>query len=187
MTKILLVAASTRQDSSNKKLINLIAKLSTQQKIDVEVLDFANYRAPLYDGDLEDKFGIPEVVRAFVAKLQDAYGLILSSPEYNFSTPGTLKSLIDWISRVRPMPWVRYPIMLCSASPSLVGGNRGLLHTAVILQCCCNADIFPPMFSLANSYEAFTNDGSLKDKNLEQKLSKNIVGFVNFVKKLART
>jgi len=75
-------------------------------------------------------------------------------------------------------------IMLCSASPSLVGGNRGLLHTATALQSCCNAHIFPPLFSLANAYEAFSPDGSLQDKKIEQKLAKNITEFVKFTKNL---
>jgi Predicted flavoprotein len=184
MMKILLMAASVRQDSCNKKLINLIGKLSVQQKTEIEILDFANFLAALYNGDAEEKSGLPETVQNFVAKLKQADGLIISSPEYNFSTPGTLKNLIDWVSRAKPMPWLKYPIMLCSASPSLVGGNRGLLHTAAVLQCCCQAHVFPAMFSLANAYETFLEDGSLKDKKLEQMLVKNIAEFIKFVQAL---
>ncbi|MBU0744650.1 MAG: NAD(P)H-dependent oxidoreductase [Gammaproteobacteria bacterium] len=184
MAKILLMAASLRQDSCNKKLINLVAKLGIEQKIEIEQLDFADFIAPLYSGDIEEKNGLPEMVQTFIAKLKDADGLVIASPEYNFSTPGTLKNLLDWVSRARPMPWVKYPVMLCSASPALAGGSRGLLHTVATLQCACNAYIYPPMFSLGNAYEAFTSDGSLQDKELEKRLGKNILGFVDFVKKL---
>lgn len=184
MTKILLMAASLRQDSCNKKLINLIGSLSMQQKIDVEKIKFADFLLPLYDGDFEETKGLPELAKAFIAKLKAADGLIISSPEYNYSTPGTLKNLIDWVSREKPMPWVKYPIMLCSASPAPAGGNRGLLNTVVALQCACNAQVYPPMFSLGNAYEAFASDGSLKDKDLEQRLTKNIVGFDEFVQKV---
>jgi len=178
--KILLLAASLRTDSCNKKLINLIANLSEQQKINTEKLDFANFLAPLYSGDVEEKSGLPEAAQKFITQLKSADGLIISSPEYNFSTPGTLKNLIDWVSRSTPMAWLKCPIMLCSASPALAGGNRGLLQTVTALQCACGAYIFPPMFSLGNAYEAFNSDGSLKDNNLEQKLAKNITEFVSF-------
>jgi len=187
MTKIFLMAASVRGGSCNKKLINFIARLGSEQKITLEKLDFADFLAPLYNGDFEEKHGLPEVAQAFIAHLKSADGLVISSPEYNFSTPGTLKNLIDWVSRAKPMPWLKYPIMLCSASPSMVGGNRGLLHTATALQFCCNAHVFHPMFSLANAYEAFTSDGSLKDKDLEQKLQKNLVEFINFIQILRYT
>ena len=70
------------------------------------------------------------------------------------------------------------------ASPALAGGNRGLLHTLIALQSSCVANVFPPMFSLANAYEAFASDGSLKDRELEQRLAKNIGGFADFLQKL---
>lgn len=184
MSKILLLAASIRDGSCNKQLIKLIAQLSEPQRIAVETLDFAEFLPPLYDGNFEERFGLPETAQTFVTKLNSADALILSSPEYNFSTPGPLKNLIDWVSRAKPMPWQKYPIMLCSASPSPVGGNRGLLHTATVLQLCCAAYIFPTTFSLGNAYQAFASDGSLIDKDLEQRLAKNIAQFVTFVQAL---
>ncbi len=187
MAKFLLMAASIRKNSCNKKLINLIAKLCSKTDITVEILDFANFLAPAYDGDLEEKSGLPAVAQEFIARLKNSDGLIISSPEYNFSTPGTLKNLLDWVSRARPMPIAKYPIMLCSASPSLVGGNRGLLSTVTILQACCNAYVFPPLFSLANAYEAFTNEGSLKSEDLEKRLAKSIIEFAGFVSVLTKS
>jgi len=182
--KFLLMAASVRHDSCNKKLINLVAKILTKQNIEIKLLDFADFVMPLYDGNVEEKSGVPTLAKEFIALLKDHNGLIIASPEYNYTTPGTLKNLIDWVSRERPMPWVNYPIMLCSASPALVGGNRGLLNTTTALQCACNARVFPPMFSLSNAYDAFAEDDSLKDKNLEQDITKNITGFTKFVNRL---
>lgn len=184
--KILLMAASVRKDSCNKKLADLIAKLGEQQKVEFISLDFADYQAPLYDANYEERSGLPEIVKNFIDHLKNTDGLVICSPEYNFTTPGTLKNLIDWVSRARPMPWVKYPIMLCAASPSLVGGHRGLLSTASLLQSCLNAYVYPPLFSLANAYAAFTSDGSLQDKRLEERLVKNIIGFINFILALRR-
>ena len=42
--------------------------------------------------------------------------------------PGALKNAIDWVSRSRchPQPFNERHGLLLSASPSMVGGNRGL-------------------------------------------------------------
>jgi chromate reductase, NAD(P)H dehydrogenase (quinone) len=186
MRKILLMAASTRKESYNKELINLIGKMANKQEIEVLKLNFNDFSLPLYDGNLEEKSGLPFAATMFIAEMKNSEGLILASPEYNFSIPGTIKNLIDWVSREKTMPWSKYPIMLCSASPSPVGGNRGLLHTATVLQSCCGAYVFPSMFSLANAHEVFTDDGSLKDNVLEQRLIKNITEFINFINSLKK-
>lgn len=181
--KVLLFAASVRDDSCNKKLADLINALGTRQNHQIEKLNFADILPPLYDGNLEAKQGLPDIVKSFIKKMNDSEGLIIVSPEYNFSTPCTLKNLIDWVSRPQPTPWARYPIMLCSASPALAGGHRGLLHTVTSLQGC-EAHIFPPMFTLGNAYEAFNTDGSLRDQKLQKKLEKNIAEFAKFVEAL---
>jgi chromate reductase len=106
--------------------------------------------------------------------------LVISSTEYNYSTPGTLKNLIDWVSRLNPTPWKDCPILLMSASPALVGGNRGLWHTRVPLECC-GGFILPNMFSLASAYTAFDEKGKLKDAELQKRLQQNISQFIAYV------
>ncbi len=76
---------------------------------------------PLYNADIQNTQGFPAAVTEFIKRMHNANGIIISSPEYNFSMPGTLKNLIDWVSRITPMPWNKQNILLLSASPSLVG------------------------------------------------------------------
>jgi chromate reductase len=188
--KILLFAASLRKGSINKKLLHLIARLVVEQGNEIEIIDFSDFNVPLYNGDFENSFGIPDGAKKFIQIIQMVNGVIIASPEYNYSTPGTLKNLIDWVSRAKPMPLTKLPIMLTSASPSMVGGSRGLLHTATMLEAC-GVYVFSKMFSLANAYDAFTKDSDLRDPELRQRLTKNIQEFVayaialNSIKKLA--
>jgi chromate reductase, NAD(P)H dehydrogenase (quinone) len=177
--KVLLFAASLRKGSINKKLLSLIARLTVEQGNKIEVIDFADFNVPFYNGDFENNFGIPDGAKKFIQIFQKVNGLIISSPEYNYSTPGILKNLIDWTSRAKPMPLAKLPVMLTSASPSMVGGSRGLLHTATTLEAC-GVYVFSKMFSLANAYEAFANDGNFRDTELQQRLIKNISEFVKY-------
>lgn len=177
--KLMMMAASLRKDSCNKKLINRAAQLVKDLQHTPDLVDFADYDMPLYNGDVNATIGLPEGALKFVKRMQDSDGLIISSPEYNFSTPGTLKNLIDWISRGKPVPWAKQSILLLSASPSLVGGNRGLWQTRIPLECC-GAFVHPDMFSLASAYTAFDGEGHLNDKILENRLSDLLKNFAKY-------
>lgn len=179
----MLMAASLRKDSVNKKLIRLVAKLLESQKHDIDLAEFSEFNAPLYDGDIEANQGIPEGANAFAKRMQASDALIISSPEYNFSMPGTLKNLIDWVSRIKPLPFAQKKIYLMSASPSLVGGNRGLWSIRIPLEAT-NALVYPSMFSLASAYDAFTEEGALKDEKLQERLVDDVASFVSFCQKL---
>jgi chromate reductase len=182
--KFMLMAASLRKDSVNKKLINLTGRLLEKQDYSIDLAELSQFNLPLYDADIQGQHGIPEAAHAFVKRMHAVQGLIIASPEYNFSTPGILKNLIDWVSRMTPMPWAKQKIYLMSASPSLVGGNRGLWHTRVPLEAC-GSIVYPSMFSLASAYEAFTETGELKDERLQEKLTSELTSFGEFSKRLS--
>src|SRR3989344_289181 len=183
--KLFLTAASLRKGSFNKKLINLANALLQEQGIETDKAEFSEFDMPLYDGDVNEKQGLPPGALKFIQRMQAADGLMISSPEYNFSTPGILKNLIDWISRLQPMPWKKQNIFLMSASPSLVGGNRGLCHTRVPLEAC-GAIVYPDMFSLSSAHNAFKEDDSLNDQLLQQRLQGSLIEFIKFIEKLRK-
>ena len=83
---------------------------------------------------------------------------MISSPEYNASLPGVLKNAVDWVSRFRPQPFNERHGLLLSASPSMVGGNRGLWALRVPFEHL-GARIYPDMFSLAQAHQALDDDG----------------------------
>ncbi len=182
--KLFMFAASLRQASINKKLIRVIADKARQLGHEVDLAEFSEFELPLYNGDTQDNNGIPAAATAFVKRMQQADGTLIASPEYNFSIPGILKNLIDWVSRISPMPWQDQRILLCSASPALVGGNRGLWATRMPLEAC-GALVYPDMFSLAAAYDAFMENGQLKDAALQQRLHNTLEKFLLLLQKLA--
>lgn len=176
--KIFLFAAALRKDSYNKKLISVVNEFLKKNQIETDLADFSGFNMPLYDGDIEETSGLPPGALDFKRRLEQADATIISSPEYNFSVPGTLKNLIDWISRARPMPWKKKNILLLSASPSLVGGVRGLWHLRVPLEGC-GSFVYPDMFSLASADEAFNENNLLKDAKLNSRLEKLVSEFIS--------
>ena len=182
--KLLLFSASTRTGSYNTQLIALASILiKAQADITLDIANFKEFDMPLYDADLNVQNGLPKSALHFIERMQQADGLVISSPEYNFSIPGTLKNLIDWVSRHKPMPWRSKPILLMSASMSAVGGNRGLWATRVPLEAC-GSYVFADMFSLAVAQEAFSENGALKDAKLQDRLNNNLADFIHYVHQL---
>ena len=94
--------------------------------------------------------------------------------------PGALKNAIDWVSRFRPQPFNELEGLLLSASPSMVGGNRGLWALRVPFEHL-GARIYPDMFSLAQAHNAFDSDARLGDARLRDRFQTNIVNFIDSV------
>ncbi len=176
--KILAIYASSREESLNKKLVLQTAKLIEEENHEVLCLGIKDFLSPTYDGDFELKAGIPEKINSLASKIRAYDALIISSPEYNYSMPGSLKNIIDWLSRTKPQPFKEKKILLMSASPAMVGGNRGLWALRVPLEAL-GAFVYPEMFSLALADKAFDDKANLKDTKLLETLRTNAIGFMN--------
>ena len=90
--RILAISGSTRENSSNEILLNLIAK-HFKQTADVEIFkDLA--LLPHFNPDADPQ-SIP-VVKTFINKIERANGVFICSPEYVFSLPGSLNNALEW-------------------------------------------------------------------------------------------
>ena len=84
------------------------------------------------------------------------------------------------MSRFSPQPFNEKHGLLLSASPSMVGGNRGLWALRVPFEHL-GARIYPDMFSLAQAHQAFDDDGRIANPQLQERFESNIVGFMDLV------
>ncbi len=96
-----------------------------------------------------------------------------------------LKNAIDWLSRAKPMPLRGKRALLLSASPSLVGGNRGLWALRMPLEAI-GVHVYPDMFSLASADKA-VQDGALKDPQLAKLLDGMVTRWVAEGRRLGAT
>ncbi len=175
--KVLVFGASLRSDSLNRKLAALAARVAEQGGATVDHASMRDFDVPSYDGDAESAEGIPKGAQELRRRLVEADAFIVSSPEYNGSMPGMLKNLIDWTSRFRPQPFDGKHGLLLSASPSMVGGNRGLWALRVPLEHL-GSRIYPDMFSLAQAHKALV-DGDIADAALRARFEKNLQAFLS--------
>jgi NAD(P)H-dependent FMN reductase len=175
--KVLVFAASLRADSLNRKLAALAAKVAERDGATVAHVTMQDFDVPCFDGDIENPQAMPAGAQELRRRLLESDAFIIASPEYNASMPGTIKNLIDWTSRFRPQPFDGKHGLLLSASPSMVGGNRGLWALRVPLEHL-GARIYPDMFSLAQAHKALV-DGELADVPLRARFEKNIQAFLS--------
>ena len=174
--RVLVLAGSLRADSFNKKLASLAAKVATDYGASVDHASMSEFEVPPYDGDCETANGAPPGAVEFEKRLRECDAFIISSPEYNASMPGILKNLIDWTSRFRPQPFDGKHGLLISASPSMVGGNRGLWALRVPFEHL-GARIFPDMFSLATAHKAL-DGGDFVDPALKARFETMLNAFL---------
>src|SRR4051812_40026310 len=114
--EILVICGSLRKGSFSAALARALPALAPPGL----ALGFA---APLdaiphYNADVQDA-GNPAPVVALADAIRAADGLIVVSPEYNWSIPGVLKNAIDWVSKVKDQPFLGKPVALQSASGGL--------------------------------------------------------------------
>lgn len=183
MAKILMIAVALRKGSFNKKFIGNANRILTAENAghEIELLSFNDYPMPVYDGDIETA-GIPQPVRNLAEKIQAAQAVIISTPEYNGGIPGPFKNAIDWVSRVKPMPWAGKHILLLGASPGALGAVRSLWHSRQPLDVC-EAFVYPEMLGLPKAHEAFDENDRLKDPKMEERLKTLLLKFRSHIEK----
>jgi chromate reductase len=116
--RVLAFAASLRTGSWNRRLLELAASVAREAGAEVDVARFREFEMPMYDADLDREHGLPPGGHELARRLNAVDAVLLAAPEYNYSIAGTLKNAIDWVSRVRPMPWRGKSIYLLSATPT---------------------------------------------------------------------
>jgi NAD(P)H-dependent FMN reductase len=179
-TRFLIFSASLRKESLNTHLAKLAAATIESKGGQVDFAAMLEFDCPSYNGDHETQGGIPAGAAELYKRILANDAIIIASPEYNGSMPGLLKNALDWVSRFRPQPFNEKQVLLMAASPSMVGGNRGVLALRIPLEHL-GARVYPSMFSLAMAHKAFTPEWKLADETLAKRFEDNIVSFINLV------
>jgi chromate reductase len=168
--KLLFLSGSTRSGSVNVKLAKLAQKTADKNAIETTYLDLAQYPLPIYDGDLEDNEGVPENAHKIRDIFDAHHGVFIASPEYNGGVSPLLKNTIDWLTRIvreGEVPGQMFrtrAFALGAASPSPLGGVRGLIQLRSILGVAIGSHVIGSQAQVADAMNAFDADGNLTDE-----------------------
>ena len=92
--RIFAISGSTRSQSANLKLLHLIADW-VEDRYDVEIFE-GIAQLPHFNPDV-DKDEAPLEVQALRTKISEADAVLICTPEYVFSLPGSLKNALEWM------------------------------------------------------------------------------------------
>ncbi|MEV4259626.1 NAD(P)H-dependent oxidoreductase [Spirillospora sp. NPDC049652] len=124
---ILLLSGSLRAGSSNEVMLRTAADVAAPGVRTVHYAGLGDL--PHFNPD-DDTDPLPEPVAALRAAIADADALLICSPEYAGTLPGSFKNLLDWtvggteISD-KPSAWVN------AAAPGRGGGAEATLRTVL--------------------------------------------------------
>lgn len=98
MKNVLFIVGSMREQSFNRQLAK-VAEEMLKGKCNVKYLDYSDL--PYMNQDLE--MPVQPAVARVREEVKNADALWIFTPKYNFSYPGVLKNLLDWLSRPMDM------------------------------------------------------------------------------------
>jgi chromate reductase len=180
---VISICGSLRKGSYNAMVARALPGLAPAGMTITPSPSFAEF--PIYNADIQNEQGFPAAVTAFADAIRAADGVIIVTPEYNFSVPGGLKNALDWVSRLPNQPFAEKPVAIQSASPGPVGGARMLYDLRKIL-------VFLEAFTL-NKPEIFVNSvtsrvnektGELTDETTRDFIRQQLAAFAKLIKRV---
>lgn len=184
MKKILFVIGSLRKQSFNRELSETV-KGMLQSKAEVTELDY--FQVPFINQD--DEYPAPQAVTDARKAVAEADGVWIFSPEYNYSYPGHVKNLIDWLSRPVDPADRNAPTVLAGKKFTLTGaggkaataGCRKLLTTLLTV---LKADVMTEeQTGIALNTEAWTEGRMILTEEQKTQLAKQAELFLEFIEK----
>ncbi len=162
MKKILAICGSTRSDSANLKLLRVLAQWAGSR------YDFTIYEGlaslPHFNPDL-DMEPAPEAVTALRQQITEADGVVICTPEYVFSLPGSLKNALEWM--VSTVIFEGKPTGLITASAS---GEKGHEQLLLVMRTLSAAFTEETQLLIKSVKAKLGPDGQIKDAETEGQL-----------------
>ncbi|MER7756295.1 NADPH-dependent FMN reductase [Kitasatospora sp. NPDC097643] len=165
-SKIFAISGSLRATSHNTALLRAAQK-HNPGGMEIEIYDGLR-DIPPYDLDLDTPELRPAVVNELRRKVAEADGLLIATPEFNYSIPGVLKNAIDWIStdwtKTEGLPLRHKPAAILGAAPTNFGSVRAQLALRQVFVWTETDVVVKPELVAFRSHERFDDAGELVDE-----------------------
>jgi chromate reductase len=179
---LLGLAGSLRRASRNRGLLRAAQELApASAKVEIWELRFL----PPYNADDEAK--LPGCVCEFRERVRTADGIVIATPEYNYSVPGVLKNAIDWGSQpLGQNSWDGKPVGIMGASNSSLGTARAQYHLRQVLTALNMYALNRPEVLIGSAAQKFDGDGNLTDRKSRELVAEMLGALVEWTCKLRR-
>jgi chromate reductase, NAD(P)H dehydrogenase (quinone) len=154
------LCGSLRRSSYNRMALEL-AGASLPAGASFEVLDWRSI--PAFDADRMSE-GFPQAVTALAERIRAADGVVIATPEYNFTLPGMFKNALDWLSRLEQQPFAGKPLALLSAATGPLGGARVQYDLRRVMMFLNAMPLVKPEVFIGQAQTKFDADGACTDE-----------------------
>ena len=178
--RILGMAGSLRRGSFNAATLRAAQELAPAG-MTIERYDIAPI--PLYNEDVRQQ-GFPAPVEDLRARIKAADGLLIVTPEYNYSIPGVLKNAIDWASRPPEQPFDNKPIGIMGASGGVLGTARAQYHLRQCFIFLNGLVLNRPEVMIGGASAKFDAEGKLTDQPTREFITAHLTAFKAWVMRL---
>ncbi|SUW66107.1 NADPH azoreductase [Buttiauxella agrestis] len=181
--KIVTLLGSLRQGSFNAMVARTLPRIAPAG-MSIDALPSIK-DIPLYDADMQQEEGFPATVEAIAEQIRAADGVVIVTPEYNYSVPGGLKNAIDWLSRLPEQPLAGKPVLIQTSSMGAIGGARCQYHLRQILVFLDAMVMNKPEFMggvIQNKVDAQT--GEVVDQSTIDHLTGQLTAFGDYIKRV---
>lgn len=164
--KLLVLSGSNRRDSWNIRLLRAAAAAAPARAEVAWAPELSAF--PHFDEDIEAQAFSGGPVAAFVAAAHAADALLVATPEYNQSIPGTLKNALDWLSRDADH-LAGKPVAVAGATVGPWGTRLAQAHLRHVLGVIGLRVVGPALF-VANAASRWDAEAGRWDAALEARL-----------------
>ncbi|WP_312416450.1 NADPH-dependent FMN reductase [Pseudescherichia sp.] len=180
---VVTLLGSLRKGSFNAMVARTLPKVSPEGMTVAPLPTIADI--PLYDADIQQEEGFPQSVESIAEQIRNADGVVIVTPEYNYSVPGGLKNAIDWLSRLPAQPLAGKPVLIQTSSMGAIGGARCQYHLRQILVFLDAMVMNKPEFMggvIQNKVDPQT--GEVIDQSTLDHLTGQLTAFGDYIKKV---
>ncbi len=176
------LCASLRTGSVNRMALELAgARMPSSMHLDIiEWRDVAPFDADILAA------GFPSTVQALRDRIRRCDGVVIATPEYNFSVPGMFKNMLDWLSRGEDQPFARKPVAILSASPGPLGGSRVQYELRKILLFVNAMVLIKPEVFIGGSTAKFDGAGACVDETTRGFVTAQMQAFEGWIQAVQR-